>query len=264
MRRLIHRSLASVCVFTLAVGVIGEAFAVEIPLMREPDKTSPHAPLGALQQGPALFQSWDSPKVRAIVAAANRLPLPPDTNSKSAWGWRQEELVKLLKKELTGQELREIGTFSAGIPIGEKDRDGYAHGLACALLSVFLYAKDRDCLVSLLSNICPRPSLYYEIEFYLAFYGEQEKLEDPILILGDAYAKSTAPQVRKELAEAVRRGFAGLGVRGADDDEYVENAMRWYRWNRWQYVVDMRYGSNDVVSPKGPLFVKRRPEMPVP
>ena len=39
---------------------------------------------------------------------------------------------------------------------------------------------------------------------------------------------SQIPETRKDLAAAVRRGFAGLGITGQDDAEYVKNAMCWY------------------------------------
>ena len=81
-----------------------------------------------------------------------------------------------------------------------------------------------------------------DIEFYLAYYGE--KLKDPILVLGEAFSKCKVPEVRHDIAGAVRRGFAGHGIRGKDDAEYVANAMQWYEKEKNHLIVNEEYWRN--------------------
>jgi hypothetical protein len=68
-----------------------------------------------------------------------------------------------------------------------------------------------------------------------------ESIRDPILILGDAYSKCQVPEVRREIADAVRRGFTNLGVRGKDDAQFVKNAMQFYEQQKEQLIFNPYY-----------------------
>ena len=95
----------------------------------------------------------------------------------------------------------------------------FEYSLVENLFFVLLEGGDREGLVTLLSTRCPRVIYIYEdVETALAFGGDRRmypvysgKLDDPLLILGDAYAKCKFPEVRKQLAAALRRAFGSLG-----------------------------------------------------
>ncbi len=104
---------------------------------------------------------------------------------------------------------------------------------------------DRESLGGLLSKRCPSQIDWPEtLEFYLAFRGW--RIKDPIFILGEAYARCQVPETRHTLAASLRRGFAGLGIRGEDDVEFVNNAMRWYGNEKGHLVVNAKYTMNEM------------------
>ena len=80
-----------------------------------------------------------------------------------------------------------------------------------------------------------------------------------MLVLGEAYSKCQIPETRKDLAAAVRRGFAGLGITGQDDAEYVKNAMCWYEKEKDNVIVSYKYTMNPpgTTSPEFLLFEKK-------
>ncbi len=67
-------------------------------------------------------------------------------------------------------------------------------------------------------------------------------IEDPILIVADAFSKSKLPPVRKAIAGAMRNAFMGLGVVGKNDDEFVANAIRWYGKHKDRIEINLEYG----------------------
>jgi len=104
--------------------------------------------------------------------------------------------------------------------------------------------------VKLLSTRCQSEiGISNDIEYYLADCGK--KLKDPILVLGEAFSKCKVPEVRHDIAGAVRRGFAGHGIRGKDDAEYVANAMQWYEKEKDHLIVNVEYWHNSVWVPGG-------------
>ena len=50
---------------------------------------------------------------------------------------------------------------------------------------------------------------------------------------------------REALAAAVRRSFAGFGIDGNDDAEFVSNAMRWYTKEKGGLIVNREYYRNE-------------------
>jgi hypothetical protein len=88
---------------------------------------------------------------------------------------------------------------------------------------------------------------YEDIEFYLALRGN--KLKDPILVLGEAFSRCEVPEVRHDIAGAVRRAFIGQGILGEDDAEFVKNAMQWYEKEKSHVTVNPMYWQNTMYFP---------------
>ena len=119
---------------------------------------------------------------------------------------------------------------------------------------------DRDGLLTLFSIRFPRRIHHYtDTEFLLVLRGT--KIKDPILILGEAYAKCRVAAVQKEIATAVRHGFSGSGIRGNDDAKFVQDSMRWYEREKEHLILNIDYSRNAVgtlISYKdNPLFVRK-------
>jgi len=134
---------------------------------------------------------------------------------------------RLLQKRLSRQSLRQLAAAADRVPTHADDRSRFVNEVLAFMVKAFVESGDRESLVGLLSKRCPSrvegPEL---VEYRLAFRGT--KLEDPILILGEAYAKCKVPETRHIIAASVRRSFAEFGIHGNDEAEFVRNAMRWY------------------------------------
>ena len=131
------------------------------------------------------------------------------------------------------------------------------------MVDVFATSGDRKHLVTLFSTRCPSHYGVMNIEGYLMHIGDKT-LKDPVLILGEAYSQCRAPQVRKVIAKAVRRGLKGFGIRGSDDTDFVLRAMKWYEREKAQLVFNREYPSTINASDlhsywKRPLFKWRSP-----
>jgi hypothetical protein len=212
--------------------------------------------------------SWDSPRIRAIVEGCLKAPVPAGMEPRSQYSWRMEQLKDRLSNDLSQAELRELAASFATMPVAHAREDETAHDLLSTVLDVLVHHRERDALVTLLSVQCPtRIYSYCDIEYLLAAGGK--RLRDPIVILGEAYAKCRVPEVRANIAAVVRRAFLGSGIRGKNDDEVVANAMRWYEENKARLQVDQDYGRNTHdLGQLGdyahhPLFKKRPPGMSI-
>jgi hypothetical protein len=230
---------------------------------------------GAQGGGPSVSQvtdpqqgkvnvSWDSRRLQSIEQMQNSKDLS-DLPREKHRGTRIHVLVKLLKERLSSEELHELAASFATTPVDPKEWKVFPCELIQALVDLLQDSADREGLITLLSTRCPPWVHRVPIEDILV-ESSPTYLEDPVLILGDAYGKSQVPQVREALALAVRRGFTGHGVRGKDDDEFVKNAMKWYEQNKSHLEPNLSYKFNqdtdgavlDAVGPDGvpPAFVK--------
>jgi uncharacterized protein (TIGR03067 family) len=148
----------------------------------------------------------------------------------------------LFRKRLSEEDLRQLAATCDSLPISAKERSRFANDALGFVVRSLVDVGERQKLIALLSTRCPgRVGHYTTLEFYLAYYGRAMK--DPILILGEAYSRCTIPEVRHDLAAAVRRGFRGLGIHGKDDADFVANAMKWYKQEKQQLVVNFGFGS---------------------
>ena len=200
---------------------------------------------------------WDSPKIRAIekeydslgdAYAKNSGLIPGDDLGDKSINV-DKMFHSLLKKQLSGSELHQLAAACDTLP-ADVENAGFARGVLAFIVKSFADSADRESLVRLLSTRCPCSLDGPEtIEFVLA--AEAKRLKDPILILGEAYAQCRVPKTRRALAAAVRRGFAGLGIRGKDDADFVMNAMQWYEKEKDHLVVNNYYVANDAYMFKG-------------
>jgi hypothetical protein len=204
--------------------------------------------------------AWDSPKLRAIERTWTKLPASSFASRRGEYGAGIDQLVAILARRLSPEELRYLAASTRTMPLDERDQSAFASALLQAMVIIFTDSGDRRALVTLLATRFPaRIYLHNDIEYYLVVHGK--KYKDPILILGDAFSTCAIAQTRREIAEAFRRGFAGSGITGKDDSEFVANALRWYREQRGHLVVNDDYGDNVLSLPQKygtvPLFRNR-------
>ena len=200
--------------------------------------------------------SWDSPKVQQLKQDWGALGASfVDPTTKSNYGERAGKLDDLLRNRLTHQEMRELADTCRTLPA---EPQGFEYHLREFMVETFVTAGDRDSLVAVFSTRFPACYHLSDIEDFLVRHGE--KLKDPILILGEAYSKAKLPDVRREIAQAVRRSFKGSGIRGDDDTDFVVQAMQWYEREKNDLAFNPDYATNQSFSHdyfKNPLFKRK-------
>ena len=207
------------------------------------------------QENPPI-KSWDSPRMlkiqkewESLLDTANKTP---GQEAVEKYGGKNEKLDDMLegilRKHLSKQDLCHLAATCGTLPVRAKDRSEFANAVLAYMERTFIDPGDRDNLVKLLSTRCQlRICGYDDIEFYLALRGR--RLKDPILVLGEAFSKCKVPDVRHDIAGAVRRGFVGLGIHGKDDAEFVNNAMQWYEKEKGHLTVNQMYWRNTMGLP---------------
>lgn len=171
---------------------------------------------------------------------------------------------RLLAGRLSNQDLHDLAACLDTLPTRFYERQGgFSADILAIMIETFAEVGDRDALVDVLSKrFVSSVGSSERIEYYLATRGSLaqdfrgSRLRDPIMVLGEAYSRCETPEVRAEIAAAVRRGFRGLGIRGKDDAEYVANAMKWYEAEKDHLVVNHRYAQNEI----RPLYEPERAE----
>ena len=124
---------------------------------------------------------------------------------------------------------------------------------------MLLDAGDRDSLVALFSNRMLSHYHFSEIEFLLVVDGKH--INDPVLILFDAYERSQIAGTRSNLAQAIRRSSKAQA--SAETMTRTSFARReWYMQNKTNLALNIRYGGHgsfddDYIN--NPLFVSRVP-----
>ncbi|MCX7427696.1 MAG: SUMF1/EgtB/PvdO family nonheme iron enzyme [Planctomycetia bacterium] len=194
---------------------------------------------------------------------ALRDSFPEGSWSKDNSGERTKALHEVLEKRLSHQDMSALAATCGTLAVDENDWSGFEGCVIDEMIDAFTAAGDRENLVTLLSTRCPSHYGSMDIEDYLVRIGEKS-LKDPVLILGEAYSQCQVPHVRKTIAKAVRRGLKGFGIRGNDDAEFVQRAMKWYEEEKDQLVFNPEYGFNDDMPGthtywKCPLFKWKSP-----
>jgi hypothetical protein len=162
------------------------------------------------------------------------VPVPPTiagNDSKTKYVEQERLVNSLFRKRLSERDLVQLAASCDALPVHAKERSLFANDLLAFMVRAFVEWGDRDRLITFLSTRCPGHMPWNAtVEFHLAFRGR--RMRDPILILGEAYSKCTVTEVRHDIAAAVRRAFAGLGIQGKDEADLVANAMKWYARER--------------------------------
>jgi hypothetical protein len=202
--------------------------------------------------------SWNSPRMQRIKSQWDSIS-ETKTQDADVYEQLQNALGRVLTQNLTNQDLHQLAESCETLPVRAKDRSKFANAVLGFMAASFVDAGDRESLVKLLSTRFPTHIVgYTDIEFCLAVSvlrgrkrteSSGKTLTDPILILREAYSKCRDPHVRHEIAAAVRRAFAGLGIHGKDDDDFVKNAFAWYEKEKGHLVVNPAYAHNAMMMP---------------
>lgn len=209
----------------------------------------------ALQQGCGEKQaapegtpiSWHSPRMLEIKKEWDSL-FRIETKTMDDYADLSRAMEAVLGKRLSDQDVRQLAASCEMLPINAKERSDFDNAVLNVMVEILVDLADRDSLVKMLSTRCPNYICHYAyIEYNLVFHGY--KLKDPILILGEAYSKCRVAEVRYDIASAVRRSFAGLGIRGKDDADFVKNAMQWYEKEKDHLTVNSLYWENELLAP---------------
>ena len=164
--------------------------------------------------------SWNSPKVLEVKKEFEALEASfTGPSTKDNYGERATKVGDLLKKRLSHREMSRLAATCETLPVHEENWSPFERSLILEMVWVFLKSGDHDSLVTLFSNRFPSRYHFMDTEDLLVRHGE--KLKDPILILAEAYSKAQVPEVRQAIAQAVRRGFKGSGIRANDDAGFV-------------------------------------------
>ena len=175
--------------------------------------------------------SWHSPKIskierewKSLHDVNDKTPAEiPGGDGKSRFWELQKMVERLFRKRLSKWDLHQLAASCDVLPARVK-KFGFTTDVLAFMVKSFVYREDREDLVMLVSKRCPSWVDYPErIEYFLAYRGSE--LKSPMSVLGEAYSKCQTPETRGVLAAAVRRGFAGLGISGQDDTDYVKNAI---------------------------------------
>jgi hypothetical protein len=211
--------------------------------------------------------SWDSLRLRGIDRELTGMGFAK-VDAKDREGDEQNALRRILEKSFSRGELHQLGASFATLPVDPKNWGDFEKKLVWATIDSCLKSGDRDGLVLILSLRCPRRICCLDIENFLAVC--RRTFRDPITVLGEAYDKCKIPETRHAIADAARRAFTGSGIDGKDDQQFIQNAMRWYDANKSRLEPNWHYGERSTTHngedyETNPLFVRSpddRPRLP--
>jgi hypothetical protein len=154
-----------------------------------------------------------------------------------------DELVSFLDTRLRSKQMR----LDCVRVIAAENRDAFSGlGVNAFVLLLTKYV-ERETLVSLLAQVCPRRVYTHAaIEFWLV-YQSRKTLSDGLLVLCDAYDASCRADTRREIVTAIRQGMRALGVISKDDAGLVRACRKWYAQNKSIYVPNREYGENVIL-----------------
>lgn len=204
-----------------------------------------------VEDGAAI--DWDSPRMREIEARWRSLkdshenhPRRETEDGKQAYADYLDSINRLFQTHLSAGDLHELAVSSKMPSLSGSGKEDFMNDrLLAFMVKEFVHTGDHQSLVEILSKRCPiwiDPAV--TIENYLAFRGW--RIKNPMLVLGEAYARCQEPRTRHTLATAIRRSFAGFGIQGKCDEEFVVNAMRWYEKEKGHLVVNAKYTRNET------------------
>lgn len=195
---------------------------------------------------------WDSPRMRAIEIQWYALDVAYSRIHRQKIIYMEfvHSVDRLFQTRLPLSRLPELAASPKLLALPD---DRFANDILAFMIKAFVQAGDRKSLVELLSKRCPsRINLAETIEYYLAYQGW--RIEDRMHIFAEAYERSQVPETRHALVTAVRRSFAGLGICGVDDAEFLGHAMRWYEREKSRLVVNRDYFLNEIAEGGIPAY----------
>ncbi len=180
--------------------------------------------------------TWKSAKISEIYHSSIILPRPEGMDDKAAYDRFGDILTRNLRQQLSPEEFLQLVDSFAEMP-----PDDQVSPETRSIFEATIFAcSDREVLARLLSIRCPQfVGLGILIEFHVA--NRSDLGEHPILILPEAYRRSSSTAARHELAVAMRRAFTLNGIKGNGDDDFVRNAEEWYRENVERLTVNNNY-----------------------
>ena len=141
------------------------------------------------------------------------------------------------------------------MPADRDERTAFADGLLQAIVIVSVDSGDRQALTTLFATRYPEQLfINYDTESYIVACGK--KLQDPVLVLFEAYSQSKDRKVQDKIAVAVRHAFTASGVVGKADSEFLNNAETWYKGHKKQLELNLEYNQNPITEfyDRVPLF----------
>lgn len=126
--------------------------------------------------------------------------------------------------------------------------------VSCDLISHFIYHGDEVGLVEILSFRCPPHwRVQMPLEFELAL--STDTIERGLLVLCDAYDKSTEQSNRDIIVKLLRRANLVVETQNTTDKQFVNNCREWLKLNSHAMEVNPDYGIPD--HPNAPLFIPK-------
>ena len=110
---------------------------------------------------------------------------------------------------------------------------------------------DRERLVSLLSNNCPREVGPVTIEYDLAVDERMKKMPDAFVALVEAYRVAQNAQAKATLLTALSDALPSLRASIPNDDAFVSACAEWHRKNRGRFKL------SENTSSRGRITVSR-------
>jgi len=159
---------------------------------------------------------------------------------KGAFWEKVDVFACILGERLSQKEIEQLIDSCKTLPRGDYRRTDRQQRVIESIIILCCRKTDRERLVQMLAKRCPwKIGADCEIEHYLALAGPGP---DPILVLADAFDRCEDPLVRKDIAEALRRGFEAAGVERRKDAEFVKACREWYAKNEGKIEVVVSYG----------------------
>jgi hypothetical protein len=203
---------------------------------------------GCAGENDAPAIDWGSLRMRAIEVewysledAYQRIPLPSD-DAIGQYNVYVRSVDRLFRTRLPLSRLPELAASPKLLALPD---DRFTSDILALMIKAFIQSGDRESLVELLSKRCPSLiNMAETIEYYLAYHGW--RIEDRMHIFAEAYERSQVPETRHALVTAVRRSFAGLGIRGENEAEFLDHAMQWYERGKGRLFVNREYFLNEI------------------
>jgi hypothetical protein len=220
----------------------------------------------AIGAKPSRF-AWNGPEIRQIKKewASIKEPRPPkDGVTPRDVEFRFRQTKAILKKKLPKEGIPDLIRSLSALPVIEEKRSDFVKGFLEALAGTLIDSGDRADLVALFSTQFMSYIGFRPTEWVLV--ATSDKLKDPFLVLGEAYARAKDATVRTKIAGALHQGCDAAGVRSVpvfygepvnrrDEAQFVKNSMKWFEENKARLIVNTHYDPVGEESQFRPLYL---------